>query len=832
MFRRFIDAWAEFVVEKRVLLLLGSLVCAVLVFAPMKNLYFDNSNEMWFLENDPALGDYDKLSTYFGDNEYFMIGIEARPGETVFSKDYIQMTYELTDFLENHDFLQAVHFSELTRSRNVEKFKVEPNQPTALGDFSNSGFGDEGFQTPGEAAPKADEPKRDHPIRAVTKVQSLTTYQATKAKGDSLDVIDLFPDNSAEFTGSDEELAKAAKLMESETLAQDFLLTKDFKNAMISVRTTYLKGTVDHHVALVAQTKAFIQEKGYEAKGFKFHYTGNPDISASFFNASMADQGLTLPLMFLLIILVLITSFRTLAGLTLPLLVVVGSVLTAMSFLAWLGWALNMLNVTLPIILMTAGIGDSVHVLVEFYHFRAKGLSPKESAKSTVKLVFVPCLNTSITTALGFLSIATSKLAPLQEFGLVAGFGVMAAFVITMTLLPALISFSKAENSKEIAEEGKVARMTHKLTELNLKYAKVIVAGAILSSLVALFFASKVEVNANFVDYFKKDAPMRQDLDYFNDTYKGGFYLEFILDSGKDKGILDPAYLKKALEFQSWAESLDGAGKANSLLNMLMQFNQAMHGDDPAWKILPDSSDLAAQYLLLYSNSSPTEDLTDLKTFDERKMRMSLRLVNRPTNQMKVFVQEIQDKVDRDYKDLGITITGMPVLYNNMDSYILEGIVRSFVLSFVSISLCFLVLLRSVKYGLLAMVPALFPILLAGGLMGALGIHLNMAAMIIAAVTFGIAVDNTIHIMSRYIHVRKGGGTRKESIDAAVTETGKALTFTTMILFFGFSILMLSTFVPNIHLGLFGALILAVALLSSLTLLPAMIFLQKHKIHH
>ncbi|MDT8447180.1 MAG: MMPL family transporter [bacterium] len=831
MFRKFINFWADFVVERRWLVLVASAIFALLALLPLKNLYFDNSNEMWFIKDDPALVQYDELLKSFGDNEYFLIGIEARPGDaSVFTKEYIEMTYQLTEFLENHDFLKDVQFTDLTRERNGEKFQTDSLGigGDLGGDFSG-GF-DQGF---GEGTLNPEQPKRSHPIRAVTKVQSLTTYQVTQSKGDTLDVHDLFPESPSEFEGTPEQLAQAEALMKGETLVVGSLISQDFRHALISARATYLKGTINHHVAMVKEVKNFVKEQGFEEQGFVFHFTGNPEISANFFNSSMSDQELTLPLMFLLIIVVLVTSFRSVAGLTMPLLVIVGSVVTTMAFIAYLGWALNMLNVTLPVILMAVGIGDSVHILVEFYHHRNQGVEPKEAAKESVRHLFVPCLNTSITTGLGFLAISVSKLAPLREFGVVAAFGVAMAFLITVTLLPALMSFAKAKESQaqEDAEVGFVDRFTAKITDFDFKYAKPISIIGLVVVLASVAALSTVKVNANFVDYFKKDAPMRADLDYFNDTYQGGFFLEFILDSGKDKGVLDPQYLARAQEFQDYLESLDHTGQANSLLDILSKLNQAMHGDDPAWNKLPDSRELVAQYLLLYSNSSPTEDLTDLKTFDERRMRVSLRLVNQPTNQMKDFVQKIQTKVDQDFADLGVTITGMPVLYNNMDTYILQGIVQSFALALAAIFICFLVLLRSIKYGLLALIPSLFPILLAGGIMGLMGFYLNFSAMIIASVTFGIAVDDTIHILSRYMKVRATGVSRKEAVHVAVTETGKAITFTTVILFFGFAILMLSTFVPNIQLGFFAGVILLVALVASLTLLPAVMFLQKSKAH-
>lgn len=316
---------------------------------------------------------------------------------------------------------------------------------------------------------------------------------------------------------------------------------------------------------------------------------------------------------------------------------------------------------------------------------------------------------------------------------------------------------------------------------------------------------------------------------YFDETYSGGYNLEFIVDSGEAGGIKNPQFLQQVMRFQDYLESLEETGRAHSMLNYLRKMHQVMRNDDEAYYVIPDTRPLVAQLLLLYSMSSPEEDLSDLISFDERFLRISLRVENMPTSEMQVLVDRIEARLASDFTGLDAEIAGDTILWNNMSVYIQEGIIRSFSIAFVTILACFFVLFRSIKYGLLAAIPSLTPILAAGGLMGFLGIDLDFSTMMVAAVCFGIAVDDTIHVMNRYIVTRKSGKSRKQSIHRSVTEAGRAIIFTSLILYFGFSIMMFSSFVPNIYFGLFSGIILMFALVTNLILLPAILLLRGDK---
>jgi len=812
-----IDRWGRWVVEKRWIVILLTLLAFGALMMPMKNLYFDNSNEMWFLDDDPALKHYEEFRDRFGNGQYLLVGLEAPDGEeTVFNEQTLRVITKLTRLLEDHEYVDKV---------------------TSLANYQFIHSEDDTLNT----EDLIEDPEERFGVSGVQLVKR--TDEAATADADAdFDDDAGFDETGFGDEGDDEQevttapkkvrsYADMAKIMRGEFLAQDFLISKDLRHTIVSARVIHKQGMIDHHVKLVKDLNAFIAQEKFVEQGVKLRITGNPLISERFLTYSMQDQGTTMPAMFALILLFLFISFRTLAGVTMPLVVIFGSVITVVGTLGAFGWAFNMLNAALPVLLMAVGIGDSIHIIVEFYHFRNEGYEPKEAAAKAASTLWVPCFNTSLTTAIGFLAISTSNLVPLKEYGVIAAVGVFVAFLISVTTLPALLSFvkGKPEKTKKLVEHGFTARVTAGLMPFTFKYSKPIVAVGVLIAGFSIYFSSQITVDANFVNYFKEDTKVRQDILYFDDVYNGFANLEFVLDSGEEGGVKNPKYLKQALAFQEYLETIPAAGKANSVLNYIRKMNQAMHDDDPNFYILPDSRELTAQYLLLYENSSPEEDLTDLKSMDERVMRISLKLQNMSTAKMKVLVEEIKLELENTYPELNTVITGDLILFNSMDIYIQEGLVRSFSLAIGLIVICFFVLLRSFKYGLLAMIPSLFPIFFAGGIMYLMGLTLDLATMIVAAVTFGIAVDDTIHVMNRYILGRNNGKTRKESVHLAMTESGRALVFTSVILYFGFSSLMLSSLMPNIYFGFFAGIIIMTALAADLLLLPAVMFLTGDK---
>src|SRR5690606_3823218 len=231
-------------------------------------------------------------------------------------------------------------------------------------------------------------------------------------------------------------------------------------------------------------------------------------------------------------------------------------------------------------------------------------------------------------------------------------------------------------------------------------------------------------------------------------------------------------FLQQVESLQAWLEEQPEVGAINSLVDFHKEINQALNYDDPDFYKLPDSREMAAQFLLLYDNTGPEEDLTDAKDFYERYMRISAPITNMPASETQALLDRIHNHIARDHSNLDIELSGALIMYNAQDIYINEGMSRSFMIALVLIGISFIVLFRSLKYGLIALIPSIVPILITGGLLVVLGIPLNLGTMIVGAMTMGIAVDDAIHVMNRYLASKRAGKTTHESVTRAMTESG------------------------------------------------------------
>ncbi len=769
--KKIIDVWAHFVVKNRIAVIVAVIILIGLSVLPLKNLYFEDSTDMWFLEGDPELQRYKDLKGLFENDEYLLVGIKAPPqDDTIFTLKTLEMVKKMTDFLEEHE--------------------------------------------------------------AVSKIRSITQFEYMHAADDSLEISELVSAEADELSDlTPEELREMAEIAKKEKIIHGQLITQDLKHTLISARIVEETGeeAEDPKIVVYDEFLTFIEKEGLDTLGIEYHIGGSAAITANFFFSSIQDQSIIYPLVMVIIVVMLIILFRSLAGVFLPFLVVSPSVIATLGFIAFRGWSMNMLNTALPALLTAIGLCDSIHIITGFYHARHSGADSKTATVESVKQYYLPCFYTTLTTSIGFIALAVSKLGPVLEFGVSSAFGVVVAFLLSVTILPAFLSFvrGKEKQIEKMASSGRFTKVLNGLPEFTITHRKIILTVTAVITVISLYCISLIQVDTSFVRNFKQESLLRQGVEYFDAAYSGGMTIEFILDSGEEGGVKDPEFMKRALEFQQYLEAHEGTGEALSALNYLLNINQVMHDNDPAYFIVPESKELAAQYLLLYTTNDPTEDLTDLMDYPERFIRISIFCKAAPSSVTNAWVEEMQQEIDTNYSDLNIEISGRTVLFNNMDIYVQQGLISSFSLALGLIIICFFVIFRSFTYGFLSLIPSVLPIIVAGGVMGISNIYLDFASMIVAAVTIGLAVDDTIHFMLQYTQAIKAGNDRKEAVRVALSHAGKGILFTSIILYCGFSFMIFSTFVPNISFGILGGIVIIFALLGDLVVLPALITVLK-----
>ena len=758
---KFISCWAEFVVKRRWLVLSISFLLIGLSFIPMQSIEYDNSSESYFVQGDPNLDSFNQLLELFGDVEYLSIGIRAADGDT---DVFTPQT------------LQVVH--ELT-----EFLEKRPE---------------------------------------VTQVRSISKYEYTHSGGGMMSTDPLIDD-----IHDSDAASKARLIIRGEPMALGTLVTEDLGHTRVIARVRYQVDSSTYKVALTTAVREFIEQQQYLEQGYKLHLSGQPVFSEQFEMLTKRDQAWINPTMAVVMILILFFSFRSLTGMLMPWTVIGTAIVLVTGLQGLLGWPHSIVESALIPALIIIGVGISVHVLVEFYHFRARGLEPPAAATAAVAHLWVPGFYTAFTTAAGFLALAATELEPVRQFALLGAMGAMVLFLIAITLMPAFLSFihSFPPRTRRAIGTGFVANITERLPNLTQWLRKPITALGVLLLVGSLWVIPDIRVDSNFITYFKKDNTTRLDLLYFDKHYNGIQNVDIVIDSGEDGGIHNPAFLQQVEKLQSWLEQQPESGNVNSLLDFHKQINQALHFDQPEWHKLPDNRQMAAQFLLLYDNTGPEEDLTDAKDFYERYLRIALPITNMPASATDAFLDRVRGHLKHKLPKLDVQLTGGLVMSNAQDNYINRGMISSFSIALAIIGLSFIVLFRSVKYGLIALIPSIVPILMTGALLVLLDIPLNLGTMIVGAMTMGIAVDDSIHVMNRYLLARRQGSSAHQAVVRAMTETGRAVVFTSIVLVTGFSVMLLGSFIPYIYTGLFAATIMALALLGDLIFLPALIYL-------
>ena len=763
--------YALVVINNRIKILLASLLLVAISIAVIvaKPLGYNNSNEMWFLPGDPNLVSFEKLQDLFGDSEYLVVGISARDQDRdVFELDTLVMIDEISTMLEDHE--------------------------------------------------------------VVTQVRSLSKYQRTYNNNGMVATDNLIEDFD-EIKNNPDLIGSAREIMKNEELALDSIITKDFKNTRIMARTEYRANDNAHKVKVVSDLKNFMTEKGYENKGYNIRLGGVPLVGERFETLSNTDFGWIVPLMSFVMFCILGLMFRSIVGMIVPWVIIAISVFVFQGIQAGIGFPITVVNQTLTPIAMLIGMATTVHVLSEFYGLRTAGLDSKEASTRLIENLLKPVFFTSFTTTIGFSALYVTKLVPVREFAIVAATIPVIVFVFTMTALPAALSFfsSLPRRTENAFKRDWLTKFTNTLPDFNYKYRKVITALGFCLLIFSFYGVSQINVDTNIFKYFRSDLKVTDDMIYFDDKFKGMGSIEYLVSSkGKFSGeglVKEPDFLRDVGVLEGFLENKKETGNALTVTDFLKQTRQAFMGDDPEYYILPDTKKMTAQLLLLFENSGPEEDLSDLKDFDETNLRINVPTVNMDASEFNSFVKTLKSEIDEQFPTLAVEATGPMVMFQAQSEYTDKGITSSFTVSLILISLAFFVVFRSFKFGAIAVVPSVIPILLAGGIAALMGKDLNLGSLIVGAMTMGIAVDDSIHIISRYRLARQEGSNVHHAMQRAMNESGRAIITTSIILVIGFSMFLMGRLVPMIDTGRFAAIIFLLALFGVLFFIPSILYI-------
>ncbi|WP_295366804.1 MMPL family transporter, partial [Thiolapillus sp.] len=652
------------------------------------------------------------------------------------------------------------------------------------------------------------------------RVDSITNYQHTEAEEDDLLVADLVED-AANLT--DEQLKKIRDVALHEPLLRNRLISPDGAHTGINI-TVQLPGKKLDEVPEVADFAYKLAQRAMEQNpDVEVRVTGLVAMNATFPKMAQNDMQTLYPLMLLIILVTMAFMLRSISGVVVSMLVLLMAVFATLGLTGWLGMQMSPPTTSAPVMVMTLAVADCIHIIVLFLQGLRKGEDKETAMLESLRLNLGPVFLTSITTAIGFLSLNFSDAPPFRDLGNMAAMGVMVALLLSLSFLPALLMILPVKAStRHTRGQGVMERLgdfvIRKCTPLFWGMAALIV---LLVSQVP-----RNHLNDEFIKYFSENVPFRVDTDYAVEHLTGIYLLEYSLPAGGEGMIANPEYLQHVEAFANWLRQQPEVLHVNTITDIMKRLNKNMHGDDPSWYKLPDNQELAAQYLLLYEFSLPFGlDLNNQINVRKSATRLTASLKSISSEQLLTLDQKaaqwLKDNVPAYIQTHGASPS---VMFANIGHRNIRAMLKGTTVALVLISLILMFSLRSVRIGLLSLIPNLAPIGMAFGFWGLFVGQVGLALSVVSGMTIGIVVDDTVHFLSKYLRARREQGLSSEqAVRYAFHTVGTALWVTTLVLMLGFGVLAFSDFELNAGMGLLTAITIGLALLADFLFLPPLL---------
>ena len=659
-----------------------------------------------------------------------------------------------------------------------------------------------------------------------SRVDSITNFQYSYAEEDDLIIEDLVLDPEM-LQPSDIERAKRVAL--AEPLLVKKLISEKAHVAIVNV-TIRLPG-IDKtkEVPEVAKSVRAIRDQfAQKYPDIDFKLSGMIMMNTSFPEASIADMSLLMPLMFLVVIITIGALLKTVSGTISTVVVIFASIMTAMGLWGWMGGYLTGPSAGAPTMILTLAVADCVHVLSTFYYNMRHGMDKVAAMKDSIRVNFQPIFLTSLTTAIGFLTMNFSDAPPFGDLGNIVAMGVTIAFVFSITLFPALLMVLPVK-VKPTAEHKQ--DMMDKLADFVINNRKWLlpVSTIVIISLAA--FVPKNELNDDFIKYFDTRVPFRQATDFMQKNMSGMTTIELSFNSKVSSGVNDPKFIKYVADFSDWLRAQPETDHVNTITDTLKRLNKNMHGDDPAWYRLPQEQELAAQYLLLYELSLPQGlDVNNQLNVDKSSTRVIATFKNLSSNQTLNMEQRILARFNELDTGYGLVLASPSLMFAHIGSHNIVSMLQGSSMALVLISILLGIALRSVKFGLISLLPNLMPAAIGFGLWGMAIGEVGLGLSVVMGMTLGIIVDDTVHFLSKYIRARREKNyTSEEAVRYSFASVGRALWITTMVLVAGFAVMATSSFKVNADMGLLTAVTILIALIVDFLFLPPLLMLLRSK---
>ncbi|WP_224067755.1 efflux RND transporter permease subunit [Vibrio penaeicida] len=654
-----------------------------------------------------------------------------------------------------------------------------------------------------------------------SRVDSLSNYQHTEAFEDDLLVEDLLFED---YELTPERINKIKEIALSEPVLVKSAVSE---NGHVTIVNVTLQLPKKDETAELIEVVAFADEliAKYEAQypNVDFYKAGIVALNDAFMVSAQKDSS-TLVLAMLGAILVFLTiMLRSFLSVVATLVVIIGSVAATMGLSGWAGMFLSTATVNIPTLVLTLAVADCVHVIATMRQSMLEGKSKNEAISHSVWLNFTPILITSVTTALGFLMMNMSDSPVLRDFGNLAALGVMIACVLSVTLLPALLKVLPIKVKPQ--EEGKTSYMD-RFGSFVVNQRKILLPLSVVVIVVSAVLIPQNEINDESVKYFDHTSEFRQAADFMEANVSGMTNINIAIKTGESQGIAAPAFLETLGSFTDWLRAQPETDHVASLADVYKRLNKNMHGDDAFYYTLPQDRELAAQYLLMYEMSLPYGlDLNNQVNVDKSSVKLVLTTQNLGSKELVDIENRIYNWFATNAPQYEISASSPTLMFAHIGETNMASMLATLPITLILISALMIFALRSVRLGVISIVPNMAPAVIGFGMWALYSGEINLGLSVVVTLTLGIVVDDAVHFLSKYQRARKEGKDAEQAVRYAFNTVGRALGITTVVLVVGFSILAMSSFRLNSDMGQLSALVIFLALVVDFLFLPTLLML-------
>ncbi len=603
-------------------------------------------------------------------------------------------------------------------------------------------------------------------------------------------------------------------------------------NEMIYGRLVNLNETVTLIVAEIADdafSQEFYQRITSLSKEFegpeKLYVAGRPIVEGTMAYLGPRDMQRMVPIVVAVIILILMFLLRSARATLFTMLVVLFSVIWAFGLMAILKIPIYAVSTMIPVMLIAIGVADGIHLYSHLHLYVKKRpyCSGTEATVDMIRNMWKPVAMTSVTTAVGFISLLTSDVYPIKYFGLFTAFGVLMAMVFSLLLIPAGLVVFGLPRWKQARSDDKMVenRFLTAIATGVVRHKYLTFAVTIVIVVVSLYGMSKVWINSSFLEKFEKTSDIVQTDAFINRHFGGTSTLNVIIDASEEGAFKQPAVLNAIDKMQADLESsLDVVGNSFALTDYLRRLNKVMHADSEAYNRIPENSDLVAQYLLLYEMSGDPENLWKVVDYNYRKANVTFQLKSDNSIALNSAISQIETHLPA-LKEQGLTLHYAGSGYKGLvfTDLILEGQVKSLVLSIIIIIILLSLMFKRLSAGLIGAVPIIITAVIGFGVMGLLDIPLSTTTALLSSIAIGIGIDYAVHFLERYKIYALRTGDKLKTAGLTMQHSGRAIALNAIVVIAGFLVLLASVFPPNRILGALVSMNMFTSFLGTVTIM-------------